>query len=272
MTISRIAGIAACACLAFTTPSVSAQDANPASQSKVAKPLVVVSRQIDGKQNHGARIEVELKTLPEGIKEALAAAGITDTKFNNASVRWVNNIKVTLVVGFQQTGSDAGKPKVYQDVIRLKDTVTGGKSLTEATRAGSIENYRYYKASTTVLTLESNVPKSIFFYLPPEILKRDNITNPRPDVAYVTLEVDGKEVPTLDARGLPFTGTFGVLFSGTLGGVNKEKLDKIKEVADRSTRDTAGVLRPQNLITGFIDQEWARFSPEFVREDAAAAK
>ena len=94
MTISRIAGIAACACLAFTTPSVHAQNTAPAGQTKASKPLVVVSRQIDGKQVHGARIEVEVKALPEGIKEALTANGITDSRFNNASVRWVNNVKI----------------------------------------------------------------------------------------------------------------------------------------------------------------------------------
>lgn len=271
MTISRIAGIAACACLGFTTPVVHAQNA-PASAAKTTKPLAVVSRQIDGKNVHGTRIEVEVKALSEGIKEALASNGITDSKFNNASVRWVNNVKVTLVVGYQQGGSDAGKPKVYQDVIKLKDAVTGGKSLADATKAGSIENYRYYKASATVLTLEANTPRSVFFYIPPEIVKRDNITNPRPDVAYVTLEVDGKEVPTVTEAGVPYTGTFGVLFSGALGGITKDRLDKVKEVADRTTRDTSGVMRPQNLITGFIDQDWARFSPDFVREDNASSK
>lgn len=275
MKISRIAGIAATACLALTTPSLQAQNAPApaADSSKATKPLVVVNRMIDARAiklsstGNWHRIEVELKALPEGIKEALASQGITDSKVNNASVKWVNNVKVTLVAGYKPSGADLGKPKVMQDVVKLKEAVTGGKSYAEAKDASKAENWRYYKASATVLTLEANTPRSVFFYIPGDIVKRDEINIPKPDVAYVTLEVDGKEVPTFDAAGNLFTGSFGATYQS--GRPTKVIMEKFKEVADRSTRDTEGVMRPQNLITGFIDGDWSKSSPEFVREDAA---
>jgi hypothetical protein len=275
MKISRIAGIAATACLALATPSLQAQNAPaPAADStKATKPLIIVSRPIDARAlklsstGNWHRIEVELKVLSEGIKEALSAQGITDSKVNNASVKWVNNVKVTLIAGYKPSGTDLGKPKVMQDVVKLKEAVTGGKSYAEAKDPSKAENWRYYKASATVLTLEANVARSVFFYIPADVVKRDDINNPKPDVAYVTLEVDGKDVPTFDAAGNPFTGSFGSLYQS--GKASKVIMDKFKEVADRATRDTDGVMRPQNLITSFHDGDWFKSSPEFVREDAA---
>lgn len=274
MKIPRFAGFAAGVCLALATPVIHAQTAPAATQSsKAAKPLVVVSRQIDIRQmrlsgpNQWHRIEVEVKALSEGIKDALALQGITDTKVNNASVKWVNNVKVTLVAGYKPSGADLGKPKVYQDVVKLKDAVAGGKSYEEAKDASKAENWRYYKATTTVLTLETNQARSIFFYIPGDVVKRDEINSPKPDIVYVGIEVDGKEIPAFDAAGNLFSGTFAANTAG--GRPNKAVVDKFKEVADRSTRDTEGVMCPQNLMTGFIDGDWSKSSPEFVRENPA---
>lgn len=275
MKISRIAGIAATACLALATPSLQAQNApaTTADSAKVTKPLVIVSRPIDARavklSSSGSwhRLEVELKALPEGIKEALAAQGITDSKVNNSSVKWVNNVKVTLVAGYKPSGADLGRPKVMQDVVKLKEAVTGGKSYAEAKDPSKAENWRYYKASATVLTLEANISRSVFFYIPSDIVRRDEINAPKPDIAYVSLEVDGKEVPMFDASGNLVTGSFGAVYLS--GKTTKGMVDKFKEIADRATRDTDGVMRPQNLITSFHDGDWFKSSPEFVREDAA---
>jgi hypothetical protein len=274
MKISRIAGIAATACLALATPSLQAQNAPaPAADSaKATKPLVIVSRQIDAKAvklsstGNWHRIEVELKALPEGVKAALLAQDVPKA-FAGESVRWVNNVKVTLVAGYKPSGADLGKPKVMQDVLRLKEKATDAAAYAAAKDASKAENWRYYKASATVLTLETNQPRSVFFYIPGDVVKRDDIINPKPDVAYVTIEVDGKEVPIFDATGNAWGGSFGALLQGSKA--SKANVDKAKEIADRSTRDTDGVMRPQNLITGFVDGDWFKSSPEFVREDAA---
>lgn len=275
MKIPRFAGFAAGMCLALATPVVHAQTAPGAAEAaKATKPLVVVSRMIDGKSmklsgtGNWHRIEVELKALPEGIRENLMSQGIPK-QFAGESVRWLNNVKLTLVVGYQPSGADLGKPKVMQDVLRLKDKATDAAAFAKARDAKLIENWRFFKATATVLTLEANTPRSVFFYIPGDVVKRDDIFNPKPDVAYVSLEVDGKEVSPFGENGGLYPASFGVLFNNSLGKVSKPTFDKVKEIADRSTRDTDGVMRPQNIITGFIDADWAKFSPEFVREEAA---
>ncbi len=270
MTIPRVIGPIALAAMALATlPIVRAQTAPAAESAKLAKPLVIVCRQIDGKpfkaNGNWHRIEVEVKALSDAIKTSLVAQGATPEYAS--VVRWVNNVKVSLVVGYSPSGADLGKPKVYQDLLRLKEAAASGK--TDAKNAKLIENWRFYKASTTILTLEGNTPKSVFFYIPADVVKRDDILNPRPDVAYVTLEIDGKEVPVLTDKGSLHGGSFGVLFSGPLAGkIDKANLDKVREIADRAARDTDGVMRPQNLITGFIDSDWKN-SPEFVHEGAS---
>ena len=269
MKIFPIAGIAALACAATLPPTVYAQSTSEA-VAKATKPLVIVSRQIDGRTVKGGngnwhRLEVELKALPEGIKSALLAQGVP-TKFAGDSVKWVNNVKVTLVAGFKPSGADLSKPKVYQDVLRLKDRATDAASFAATKDVSNPENWRYYKASAVIVTLEANRPRSVFFYIPGDIVDRDGITNPRPDAAYVALEVDGQEVPVMDEKGAPFTGSNAVLIAGSKP--DAAKLTKLKEVAERATRDTEGVMRPQNLITGFIDADW-KISPEFAREEAA---
>ncbi len=274
MKISRIAGIAATACFALATPSLLAQNAPvpTADSAKASKPLVIVSRQIDAKAvklsstGNWHRIEVELKALPEGVKAALLAQDVPKA-FAGDSVRWVNNVKVTLVAGYKPSGSDLGKPKVMQDVLRLKEKAVDAAAYAAAKDVSKPENWRYYKASATVLTLETNQPRSVFFYIPGDIVKRDEITNPKPDVAYVTLEVDGKEVPIFDTSGNTWGASFGAMMMS--GKASKANVDKAKEIADRSTRDTDGVMRPQNLLTGFIDPDWFKSSPEFVRDEAA---
>ncbi len=236
----------------------------------MTKPLVIVSRQLDGKSVKGGngnwhRLEVEVKALPDGIKAALLAQQVP-AKYAGDSVKWVNNVKVSVVAGFKPSGSDLSKPKVYQEVLKLKERATDAAAFAAAKDVNNPDNWRYYKASTVVATLEANKPRSVFFYIPGDIVERDGITNPRPDAAYVTLEVDGQEVPVLDEKGAPFTGSNAVLIAGSKP--DAAKLAKLKEVAERAVRDTEGVMRPQNLITNFIDADW-KASPDFVREEAA---
>lgn len=270
MTIPRVIGPIALAAMALATlPAVRAQNAPASEAAKSAKPLVVVSRPIDGKpfkaNGNWHRLEVELKAQSEGIKAALLAQGATQEYIT--PVRWINNVKVTLVVGYSPSGTDLGKPKVFQELLKMKEAAASGTPV-DVKNPKLVDNWRYYKASTTILTLESNVNKSVFFYIPGDIVLRDGINSPKPDVAYVTLEMDGQEIPVLNDKGAMNTGSFGVLFSPVLGKVDKTTLDKVREIADRATRDTEGVMRPQNLITGFIDGDWKN-SPEFVRDGAA---
>lgn len=148
--------------------------------------------------------------------------------------RWIDKVKVTLTIGYK-----------------------GEKSKTA-------EDWYYYRASVTVLTLEQNSPRSIFFYLPGDVVKRDMLRKD-PDVYYVDVEVAGTAQAVFDAK--------GQLIADQRAAVSKELLKKAdyegcKGFADRGVLNTTGILRPQYLV-GFWDKEW-QFSPEFVREDAAS--
>lgn len=148
--------------------------------------------------------------------------------------RWIDKVKVTLTIGYK-----------------------GEKSK-------SAEDWNYYRASVTILTLEQNAPRSVFFYLPGDVVKRDMLRKD-PDVYYVDLEVAGTAQAVFDSK--------GVLIPDQKAAVSKELLKKVdydgcKGFADRGVLNTAGVLRPQYLV-GFYDKLWD-FSPEFVREDSAA--
>lgn len=148
--------------------------------------------------------------------------------------RWIDKVKVTLTIGYK-----------------------GEKSKTA-------EDWNYYRASATILTLEQNNARSVFFYLPGDVVKRDMLRKD-PDVYYVDLEVAGTTQAVFDAR--------GILLAEQKAAVSKELVKKAdydgcKGFADRGVLNTTGVLRPQYLV-GFYDDLW-KFSPEFFREDAAS--
>lgn len=144
--------------------------------------------------------------------------------------RWVDKVKVTATLVFKI----AGKPA---------------------------EEWNYYRATATVLTLEVNSPRSVFFYLPGDVVKRDNLRKD-PDHFFVELEVAGTQQALFDARGALVADQKNALSKSLL---TKANFDGAKGFADRGSMVNAGILRPQYLVD--IVEDVARFSPEFVRED-----
>jgi len=124
------------------------------------------------------------------------------------------------------------------------------------------EDWNYYRASATVLTIEANQPRSVLFYLPGDIVKRDMLPK-EPDYYFVQLEVAGNEAPIFDAR--------GVLIPAQVRAVHKDIATKVafdaaKDAADRGVVNTPGILRPQYLVA-YFDNPIVPSSPEFIRED-----
>lgn len=144
--------------------------------------------------------------------------------------RWVDKVKVTATLVFKITGKPA-------------------------------EEWNYYRSTATVLTLEVNSPRSVFFYLPGDVVKRDNLRKD-PDHFFVEVEVAGTQQTLFDARGT-LVGEQKNAVSRTLA--NKPDFEGAKGFADRGSMLNAGILRPQYLVD--IVEDVARFSPEFVRED-----
>jgi hypothetical protein len=123
------------------------------------------------------------------------------------------------------------------------------------------EEWNYYRSTATVLTLEVNSPRSVFFYLPGDVVKRDNLRKD-PDHYFVELEVAGTQQAIFDARGALVNEQRNAV-SRSL--VTKADFEGAKGFADRGSMLNAGILRPQYLVD--IVEDVARFSPEFVRED-----
>jgi hypothetical protein len=117
-----------------------------------------------------------------------------------------------------------------------------------------------------VLTIEANQPRSVVFYLPGDIVKRD-VLHKEPDYYFVQLEVAGTEAPIFDAK--------GTLIPAQARAVHKDIATKVafdaaKDAADRGVVNTPGILRPQYLISLQDSLPIVPSSPEFIREDVSS--
>ena len=125
------------------------------------------------------------------------------------------------------------------------------------------EDWMYYRANATVLTMEVGSPRSVLFYLPGDIVKRDRI-NKDPDFYYVELEVAGTEEPIFDAKG----GLIAEQQRAVSRDISqKVKFDAAKDAADRGVSANSGILRPQYMIVYPDAPVAVPPSPEYIRED-----
>lgn len=190
-----------------------------------------------------------------------APVAVRDVKFMQVKIggqehAW-NRMQVEL-----QANAAVDPKAVKRWVDKIKVTVTQ----IYKTDSPKLEDWNYYRASATVLTLEVGKPRSVLFYLPGDIVKRDNLRK-EPDYYFVQLEVGGSEVPLFDAK--------GVLASEQARAVHrdiskKDFFEQAKDAADRAVIVTPGILRPQYLLISPDLVPAVPVSPEFTREDAPA--
>jgi hypothetical protein len=223
-------------CLSVSLVSAQATKAEGATGKS---PVVVRSVHFDpvkigGQKNEWIRMQVELQANfnPETKVAAEDKAGKRP-----ANKQWVDKVKVTVTQIF--------KPLSAKDATE----------------------FSYYRASATVLTMEIGSPRSVFFYLPGDIVKRDRLKM-QPDYFYVQLEVGGNEVPLFSEAGRL---TPDMLAAVHKQFVNKKDFDGARDQADRGVSANAGMLRPQFLVPYAIFDTLPQGSPspEFIREDAA---
>ena len=203
-----------------------APGAAPTGKSAVfVRSVTFQQTKLGGQVNPWNRMQVEIQanTVPE-TKPAAA-----DTKVLNK--KWVDKVKVTVT-------------QIYKNA------------------SPKPEDWNYYRSSATVLTIEVNQPRSVLFYLPGDVVKRDNLKK-EPDYYYVQLEVAGNEEPVFDARGLVLADQKWALHKDLQ---TKAKFDPAKDAADRGVIATPGILRPQYLVL-YSDTPVVPPSPEFIRED-----
>ena len=183
---------------------------------------------------------------------------VRDVKFAQTSLggqvnKW-NRMQVELMSG--ENPDPKALNKKWLDKVKV--TVTQ----VYKTASKKPEDWNYYRASATVLTIEANQPRSVLFYLPGDIVKRD-VLHKEPDYYFVQLEVAGNEAPIFDAK--------GALIPAQVRAVHKDIATKAafeaaKDAADRGVVNTPGILRPQYLVA-YFDNPIVPSSPEFIRED-----
>lgn len=189
---------------------------------------------IGGQKNDWIRTQVELQANfnPETKLAADEKAGK-----RAANKQWVDKIKVTITQIF--------KPLSAKDATE----------------------FSYYRSSATVLTMEIGSPRSVYFYLPGDIVKRDRLKM-QPDYYYVQLEVAGTEVPLYSEAGRLNPDMLNAVHKMF---VSKKDFDGARDQADRGVGANAGMLRPQYMVPYAIFDNLPQGSPspEFIREDAA---
>ncbi|MEY4403005.1 MAG: hypothetical protein RIR91_1040 [Verrucomicrobiota bacterium] len=214
--------------VAQTAPAAGAGGATAAAGKSAVFVRNVTFQQtkLGGQVNPWNRMQVEIQA--NSVAEAKApAAG--DAKAANK--KWVDKVKVTVTQIYKTTSA---KP----------------------------EDWNYYRSSVTVLTIEVNQPRSVLFYLPGDIVKRDNLKK-EPDYYYVQLEVGGNEEPLFAPTGVVLPDQKQALHKDLQ---SKAKFDPAKDAADRGVVSTPGILRPQYLVL-YSDTPVVPPSPEFIRED-----
>ncbi len=190
---------------------------------------------LGGQQNQWIRTQVELHANfnPEAKATPDAEAGAK--KPTNKA--WVDKVKVTLTLIFKPIG-----------------TTTAAE-------------FSYYRSTATVLTMEVNTDRSVYFYLPGDIVKRDRLKM-QPDYFYVQLEVGGTEQPLFTEAGRPVPDMVNALHKQFL---DKKIFDGARSEADRAVNANTGMLKPHFLVPAAFFDNLPQGSPqpEFIREEAS---
>jgi len=216
--------------LAQNAPATGAGSASPAGKSAVfVRSVTFQQTKLGGQVNPWNRMQVEIQA--NTVQEAKAAAATGEATKAGTNKKWVDKVKVTVTQIYKTTSA---KP----------------------------EDWNYYRSSVTVLTIEVNQPRSVLFYLPGDIVKRDNLKK-EPDYYYVQLEVGGNEEPLFAPTGVVLPDQKMALHKDLQA---KAKFDPAKDAADRGVVSSPGILRPQYLVL-YPDSPVVPSSPEFIRED-----
>jgi hypothetical protein len=211
------------------------KDANASKSPVTVRSVHFDPVKIGGQKNDWIRMQVELHA---NFNPETKAAAEDKAGKRPANKQWVDKIKVTVTQIF--------KPLTAKDATE----------------------FSYYRASATVLTMEVNSDRSVYFYLPGDIVKRDRLKM-QPDYYYVQLEVGGTEIPLFTEAGriVPeMAGSVHKMF------INKKDFDGARDLADRGVGANAGMLRPQYLVpySIFDNLPQGSPSPEYIREDSSS--
>lgn len=191
---------------------------------------------LGGQQNPWIRTQVELRANFNPETKVAAEPDAAGKK--PANKQWVDKIKVTLTQIFKPIGATAAA------------------------------DFAYYRSSATVLTMEVNTDRSVYFYLPGDVVKRDRL-KAQPDYYFVQVEVGGQELPLFTETGRPVPDMQAAVHKMFL---DKKAFDDARSLADRAVGANSGLLRPQYLVpySTYDNLPQGSPSPEFIREDVSS--
>lgn len=227
--------------LALTAPHPAAQAAGGVAS---ASPRAVSGAAVAGQAKVPAFVEkVEFSAMRGASKHPMMRMDVSVKALANAkrledpsavvpNPDWVDKIKVTATIAFEN--KRAGK----------------------VAAAASDKSFIFYRASATVLTMKRNEVGTVAFYLPGELLARDNIIRPQPLAYAVDIEVDGvKAAPSQHSYSK--VGDFNLAIPG--------QMEAFRMRAEAAVGETAGMLLNQLQVSAFIPPPKASLT--LVRED-----
>ena len=194
----------------------------------------------------------------------IRAVKFESMKLGGQDTAW-NRMLVELQANFNPDSKDpkdGKKAANKQWVDKVKVTVT---QIYKGQNAKDATEYNYYRSSATVLTMELNKPRSVLFYLPGDIVKRDRLRK-EPDFYFVQLEVGGTELAIFDEKGRIIPEQQWAVHKQI---ADKKFFDNAKDGADRGVGANQGILRPQYLMLYPVEAAIPP-SPEFIRDDAGS--
>lgn len=170
---------------------------------------------------------------------AVARIDFDDTDFGGASPEdW---IRVRVELEAQRNPNPESKTPNWVDDIEVT------LNLAYQDRDNDRE-FHCYRSEATILTLEIGERRPIFFYLPWDIVERDNFDR-EPFGYLVELRVGGEELP--------------ITKDNTSRTINKrEALEGFRSIMQQNAPNNEGVLRPQYLV--YPEREHSQ-SPTFKR-------
>lgn len=186
------------------------------------------------------------QTTPAASAEGPAPIEVLDVKFN--SVRINSGTWYETEVQLQPRGGVGADNRQF--INRVKVTLNLGTFSVKAKPGVKVPD-TYYKATSEAVAVEANGTKSLFrFYLPPEIVKRDQLTGDQ-RFYVVEIAVDGKQLPltrkNISAVALP----------------TPEIMESFRAKVSSESGVNDGVLLPQYLTPFAFDG--SRPAPSYIR-------
>lgn len=156
-----------------------------------------------------------------GKRDPVIVSGSVDFKAGVSPHHW-NAIFIDL----KANHNPHPEARNHQYVDNVKVVLTLGYEL------GS-QQFSFYQAEVTLVTLQQNDKKRVIFFIPREIVERDNLAN-EPKYWTIDLAVDGDKLPMRQAR-----------CSSTIA--NAEQLNFFKRAYTSGITQTSGILVPAHL-------------------------